>query len=61
MSHFAPESLTAAQSVVEAFLSLPLIRIDLGPDNGWDEEVRRILAPDRQWDHGKGVTFNSGI
>ena len=38
----APDSLAAEQSLLEAFLSRPLSRIDLGTDDGWDEEVRRI-------------------
>lgn len=54
-------SLAAEQSVLEAFLSLPLSRIDPGTDNGRDEEVRRMLAPGRQRGLDEGVTFNSGI
>jgi len=57
----APGSLAAEQSVLKAFLSLPLSRIDPGTDDGRDEEVRRMLAPDRQRGFDEGVTFNSGI
>jgi hypothetical protein len=53
--------LAAEQSVLQAFLSLPLSRIDPGTDDGPDEEVRRMLAPDRQQGIDEGVTFNSGI
>jgi hypothetical protein len=56
-----PESLTAEQSALEVFLSVPLSKIDLRSANGWNEKVWRILAPDRQRDLGTGVTFNSGI
>ena len=61
MDRSAPDSLTAERSALEAFLSLPLDRIDPGTDGGWDEEVRRMLAPDRQRGLDGGVTFNSGI
>jgi len=40
---------------------LPLSRIDPGTDDGRDEEVRRMLAPDPQRGLDEGVTFNSGI
>lgn len=54
-------SLAAEQSVLEAFLLLPLSRIDPGTGDGPDEEVRRMLAPDRERGLHEGVTFNSGI
>lgn len=57
----APGSLAAEQNLLEAFLSLPLGRIEPCTDDGWDEEVRRMLAPDRQRGLDEGVTFNSGI
>jgi len=50
-------SLAPEQSILEAFLALPLSRID--PDA--DDEVRRILTPGRQRGLDEGVTFNSGI
>jgi hypothetical protein len=53
--------LAAEHSVLEAFLSLPLSRIDPGTDDGRDEEVRRMLARGRQRGLDEGVTFNSGI
>jgi hypothetical protein len=61
VDRFAPGSLAAEQSVLEAFLLLPLSRIDPGTDDGRSEEVRRILAPDYQRGLDEGVTFNSGI
>ena len=61
MDRSAPGSLAAEQSVLQAFLLLPLSRIDPGTDDGRDEEVRRMLAPDRQRGLDEGVTFNSGI
>lgn len=61
MGRSVPGSLAAEQSVLEAFLSLPLSRIDPGTDNGRDEETRRMLAPGRQGGLDEGVTFNSGI
>lgn len=61
MDRSAPGSVAAEQSVLEAFLSLPLSRIDPGTDDGRDEEVRRMLAPGRQRGLDEGVTFNSGI
>ncbi len=60
MDRSAPGSLAAEQSILTAFLSLPLRRIDPGTD-GRDDEVQRILAPDRQRGLDEGVTFNSGI
>jgi hypothetical protein len=57
----APGSLAAEQSVLQAFLSLPLSRIDPGIDDGRDEEVRWLLAAERQQGPDGGVTFNSGI
>ncbi|MDQ4039158.1 MAG: hypothetical protein M3313_12630 [Actinomycetota bacterium] len=57
----APGLLAAEQGLLEAFLSLPLSKIDPGTDDGRDEEVRRMLAPDRQRGLDGGVTFNSGI
>jgi hypothetical protein len=53
--------LAAEQRVLEAFLSLPLSRIEPGTDDGRDDEVRRMLAPVRQRGLDAGVTFNSGI
>ena len=61
MDRSAPGWLAAEQSVLETFLSLPLGRIDPGTDDGRDEEVRRMLVPDRQRGLDEGVTFNSGI
>ena len=61
MDRSAPGSLAAEQSVLQAFLLLPLSRIDPGTDDGRDEEVRRMLAPDPQRGLDEGVTFNSGI
>jgi hypothetical protein len=53
--------LAAEHGVLEAFLSLPLSRIDPGTDDGRDEEMRRMLAPSRQQGLDEGVTFNSVI
>jgi hypothetical protein len=53
--------LAAEQDVLEAFLALPLSRIDPGTCDGWDDEARRMLAPDGQRGLDEGVTFNSGI
>ncbi len=60
MDRSAPDSLTAERSALEAFLSLPLSRIDPRTD-GRNEEVRRVLAPDRQRGLYEGVIFNSGL
>ncbi|MGH3935467.1 MAG: hypothetical protein ACRDS1_10910 [Pseudonocardiaceae bacterium] len=61
MDRSAPDSLAAEQSVLDAFLSLPLSRIDPGTDDGRDEEVRRMLVSGPQRDLDGGVIFNSGI
>lgn len=61
MDRPAPDPLAAEQRVLEAFLSLPLSKIDPGTDHGRDEEVRRMLAPGSQRGLDEGVTFNSGI
>ncbi|MGI9002601.1 MAG: hypothetical protein ACR2GH_13180 [Pseudonocardia sp.] len=45
---------------MKAFLSLPLRMIDPGTDDGRDEGVLRMLAPDQRG-LDEGVTFNSGI
>lgn len=60
MDRSAPGLLAAEQSVVKAFLSLPLRMIDPGTDDGRDEGVLRMLAPDQRG-LDEGVTFNSGI
>ncbi len=61
MDRSALGSLAAEQSVLEAFLSLPLSRIDPDTNDGRNDEVRRMLAPDHQRGPDEGVTFNSGI
>ncbi|MDQ2879752.1 MAG: hypothetical protein M3Y48_00410 [Actinomycetota bacterium] len=61
MDRYAPDSLAAEQSVLEAFLSLPLSRIDPGVNDGWAEEARQMAAPGCQQGLDKGVAFNSGI
>ncbi len=61
MDRSAPGSLAAEQSVLEAFLSLPLSRIDPGTDDGRDDELRRMLTPDHQRGLDECLTFNSGI
>lgn len=61
MDRSAPGSQAVEQSVLEAFLSLPLSRIDPGTDDGRDEEMRRMLVPGRHRGLDEGVSFQSGI
>ncbi len=61
MDRSARGSLAAEQSVLEAFLSLPLSKIDPGTGDERDDEVPRILVTDRHRGIDEGITFNSGI